>query len=427
VADTTFIKGGPIGARRELGIAGKPLHSLFRQLRALIERELGQRAADFLALPVADPYRAHLDWYAPVEDGRVVRFAELAPEQQTRIAGEIRQFVEGYAAVARKYQSASQPSQREIGAALELIARMPLMDEVYVVDETPVAAYWGFEHDPAAEAASRRAWERFPATVPPKEPPLRRPDQRPPRRIETIVQWAHSGLARLHLVGSPLFWSVAGLSALVLAASAYGFAEHHSQRPDVGALAMLQSLQSTNDELKARLAQTRLDIATRRLRCWQPQPFAPPQTNHPPTPPSPPPPSQPEIEGRLERAQAGGGVFNISLGWNSVADLDLHVIDNPDHCQINFSKKTGCGGGVLDVDANVRGTQLTPTPVENVTWKQPPPPGTYEVEVVNYRLRATDDTHFAVLIKKKGEAGRFIEGMIKKGTAVVRIIDYQYR
>lgn len=109
-----------------------------------------------------------------------------------------------------------------------------------------------------------------------------------------------------------------------------------------------------------------------------------------------------------ERVKAAGGavdgVLRVSLGWENLDDLDLHVVA-PDGTTTNFGTKnpnyyTPTGGyGVLDVDMNV----FNPVKgaVENVTWSSILG-GEYHVKVHNYTKRESQDVGFTLQIEGEG-------------------------
>lgn len=78
------------------------------------------------------------------------------------------------------------------------------------------------------------------------------------------------------------------------------------------------------------------------------------------------------------------GNVQITLAWNSGADIDLYVTD-PYNETIYYGHTTSQSGGQLDHDGRgdcVSG-QGNPT-VENVYWNGQPPRGNYGVEIHNY-------------------------------------------
>ena len=82
-------------------------------------------------------------------------------------------------------------------------------------------------------------------------------------------------------------------------------------------------------------------------------------------------------------AQRGGqtGRLQFTLIWEGYADLDIEVTCPSG--EVIRQLGAGCGGGQHDVDANYR--EITPTPVENITWaNQEAPTGRYQLRVIFY-------------------------------------------
>jgi len=73
---------------------------------------------------------------------------------------------------------------------------------------------------------------------------------------------------------------------------------------------------------------------------------------------------------RLRMAGAKTGDIQISIGWNTVDDIDLHVktITNFNVSWINWLSPFGTDGGELDVDMNASYSNLNNRAVENVYW-----------------------------------------------------------
>ena len=76
------------------------------------------------------------------------------------------------------------------------------------------------------------------------------------------------------------------------------------------------------------------------------------------------------------------GNIQITLAWNTGADLDLYVTD-PQGQTLSYSATTNSSGGHLDHDARGMCNQgQANNTIENVYWNQPnPPPGIYAVRV----------------------------------------------
>ncbi len=74
------------------------------------------------------------------------------------------------------------------------------------------------------------------------------------------------------------------------------------------------------------------------------------------------------------------GQVQITLAWQTGADIDLYVTD-PYEQTINYSARQSNSGGQLDIDARGNCNNSGQT-VENVYWDTAqPPPGVYKVEV----------------------------------------------
>ena len=85
-------------------------------------------------------------------------------------------------------------------------------------------------------------------------------------------------------------------------------------------------------------------------------------------------------DGRIDEGCGwASGQIQVTLSWNSGADMDLYVYD-PSGYQIYYGDRASPSGGMLDHDA--RGMCTGNGPIENVYWSSPrPPSGNYTVEV----------------------------------------------
>ena len=129
-------------------------------------------------------------------------------------------------------------------------------------------------------------------------------------------------------------------------------------------------------------------VQRKQLPSELPPPEPPPpirEFTKPATTETPPPP--PEFAARLQRERAQSGDVQISLLWNSSADLDLECVDSQD--ELVFVTHPSRSGGKLDVDMNgtvpgIPTRKESEKPVENIFWPQgKAPPGRYRVYVTN--------------------------------------------
>lgn len=75
-----------------------------------------------------------------------------------------------------------------------------------------------------------------------------------------------------------------------------------------------------------------------------------------------------EINRRLVKYGAKTGDVQIALSWNTIDDLDLHVLVNPLGSNINWTTRWGTCGGMLDIDMNAHPNFLNNQPIENIFW-----------------------------------------------------------
>ena len=88
--------------------------------------------------------------------------------------------------------------------------------------------------------------------------------------------------------------------------------------------------------------------------------------------------------------ELGTGDVQVTLRWNSTADLDLAVTD-PFGETVAYDNRAVSSGGQLDVDSNGSCTNTTSTPVENVFWPGGQSPDGDYVIVVSYFDTCNDE------------------------------------
>jgi hypothetical protein len=129
-----------------------------------------------------------------------------------------------------------------------------------------------------------------------------------------------------------------------------------------------------------------------------------------------------EVGRRLWMAGAQTGDVQVSLAWNNMNDIDLHVV-SPRGERIFFGHRRSWCGGCLDVDMNVY--PVNPRAVENVFWPHgSAPPGVYTVFVHLYRRHVHENaTPFEVhvLVKNHKEVFR---GVVQYGRGPILVAQF---
>jgi hypothetical protein len=124
-----------------------------------------------------------------------------------------------------------------------------------------------------------------------------------------------------------------------------------------------------------------------------------------------------EIDGELGRRLAAAGAqtgdVQISIAWEGINDIDVHVQVEPLQggmaSIISWRNRQGLCGGMLDVDANASSFMLTQKPVENIFWaKGQAPNGRFPVAVHHFRSWTGQfSTPIEVAVLVDGELKRF--------------------
>ncbi len=150
-------------------------------------------------------------------------------------------------------------------------------------------------------------------------------------------------------------------------------------------------------------------------------------TTEPPATTTTEPPTSTTVPETTTTVELGTGDIQITLRWNSTADLDLYVT-TPDGSIISFGQPTSSDGGTLDVDANAACSpvEIVSPPVENVFWPVGgAPSGTYSVQL-NYFSECEGGTgpqDYTVEIKVDGrELGPF-RGTVDAASGLVEFVD----
>lgn len=123
-------------------------------------------------------------------------------------------------------------------------------------------------------------------------------------------------------------------------------------------------------------------------------------------------------EATATSSELGSGDVQVTLEWDSAADLDLAVTD-PTGEQVSFTTPESPTGGRLDDDAN-ESCERDGDPVENVFWPTDGAPvGTYTVDVTGHTTDSCEggpeDGGYTLTIRVSGEKDRVITDDVEEG------------
>jgi hypothetical protein len=111
------------------------------------------------------------------------------------------------------------------------------------------------------------------------------------------------------------------------------------------------------------------------------------------------------MEARLKSAGAETGAIQISMSWDTIDDIDLHVSYTPGNGLVDninwINRKGHISGGMLDIDMNADSNLLEHNPVENIFWPNNSNPIGYYVVKVHFYRSWTGSSRVPVLIRVK--------------------------
>ncbi len=115
-----------------------------------------------------------------------------------------------------------------------------------------------------------------------------------------------------------------------------------------------------------------------------------------------------EFSDRVEREGGKSGEFQITLIWNNINDLDLHLFC-PSREHIYYGHTNSKCGAALDIDMNASHLSRSFKPVENIVWAGCiPASGRYAVWVQHFNTHGgRNPTAFKVLVKQAGKTRTF--------------------
>ena len=161
------------------------------------------------------------------------------------------------------------------------------------------------------------------------------------------------------------------------------------------------------------------------LACEGLQPLPSPTSTSLPTPQPTLLPQHATLRRRVADIEATGDLV-VYLFWQSVVDLDLHIID-PRGEEIYFENPRSLTGGLLEYEANGSCFAATTQPLESIFWKAgTAPSGNYQVIVDYYGTCGNEaEQEFAVGVWIDGVLVEMVEGTIGPLTMQL-VLEFRY-
>jgi hypothetical protein len=111
----------------------------------------------------------------------------------------------------------------------------------------------------------------------------------------------------------------------------------------------------------------------------------------------------------LSLISVGTGDVQVSVSWNSAADVDLHVVE-PGGEEVYYGNPNSAAGGELDLDSNAACNSDGPRN-ENIVWPTgSAPTGEYIVRVDHWAACGATQTDYVVTVQVQGSQPQVFTG-----------------
>jgi len=129
-----------------------------------------------------------------------------------------------------------------------------------------------------------------------------------------------------------------------------------------------------------------------------------------------------DTEARLKFYGAKTGDIQVSLIWNTVDDIDLHVSDGVQI--ISWKNRRSVTGGMLDIDMNAGGPQNN-KPIENIFWPFNTAPRNHYVVAVHFFRAWTNNRSVPVKVRIKTNKGvSYYDVVATRGAGIQQVVQF---
>ncbi|MCY4304350.1 MAG: hypothetical protein OXC62_06165 [Aestuariivita sp.] len=376
----------------------------FDLIYGTVKTVLTDQHANLFSEPVATQYGDKLDWYIAIE-GNPRKLDDLGKEERADVTLLLNRLIADISAKANELLTKDNPDDQRLGEALSNAIYFPGTNSIYVIGEKnafqPIIVNWAWVAD------SQRAVSGTLSDVKKKPLVVQQTNVTTPATLvdhnnttDLIQRDKKNSFSLWWLLWIGwfiLFLIISGILFLLFEACAITpklFPNYcpvsHSE---------ITELNRQSQILRGQIASVEREIGIMRRACYT-QSLEPeglsnlmelprvPEANKSepielPRIPKASIPETDEFDARREATNAQIGDLTFSLIWDSIDDLDLHVIC-PTGSEIWFRETATCNGN-LDVDSNARGTP-TRNPIENIYFTDPVN-GIYRVNIRYYYSR----------------------------------------
>ena len=388
IASTTLLGLRPLGSAADRSYA---------RIFDLLRTRVGQEAATLLAEPVMTADGRHIDWYMQgAVDAKPL--SSVSAEDRERALAQLLAARAQVEVVAQQLATSATSADRNLASALTNAVNVPGDDFIYVIAGAPVLVAWGFLKEDVAQTNAVLGMR-----LPPAPAAAAAPASVATRTTTTVVKPVAAVTASATVFASwrprwlpVLLWSLFAMLLVLLlwmlltvcffsiplvGQTGNPFALTCGRGAASRAPSITRAPRAPEADRGARLMDDLRDLE-RQMQERLGQCGAEQTQSQPP--------QRPDMQARLDSANARSGEMQISLSWEGDSDVDLYVLCGDDF--IGPSKRNGCGG-VLDIDMNAtypdnleRFDSLSP--VENMIWTSPPPRGEYKIAVELFYRRS---------------------------------------
>jgi len=129
-----------------------------------------------------------------------------------------------------------------------------------------------------------------------------------------------------------------------------------------------------------------------------------------------------DAEARLKFYGAKTGDIQVSLIWNTVDDIDLHVSDGIQ--VISWKNRRSVTGGMLDIDMNAQGPNSN-RPIENIFWPFNTAPRSHYVVAVHFFRAWSNNRAVPVKVRIKTSKGvSYYDVIATRGAGIQQVVQF---